>query len=182
MRKRLVFSFVLLVALLFGVWVYTVAMARISLSTPPQMAPEDAQADEIYVDKSDRRLVLLRDGKEIAAYEISLGSAPVGGKSQEGDERTPVGRYEIDWRNPNSIAHLSLHISYPNPEDVAAAKAKGVSPGGNIMIHGIANGWGWLGGTHRAWDWTNGCIAVTNAEMREIWSRVPNGTPILISE
>jgi murein L,D-transpeptidase YafK len=109
-----------------------------------------------------------------------LGGHPVGNKIQEGDERTPEGNYLIDWRNQKSIAHLSLHISYPNQADISQAKALGVSPGGNIMIHGILNGWGWLGRLHSYWDWTNGCIAVTNAEMREIWSLVPDGTPITI--
>lgn len=78
------------------------------------------------------------------------------------------------------MAHLSLHISYPNKADRAAAEAAGENPGGNIMIHGLPNGWGFLGPLHRVWDWTNGCIAVTDAEMREIWALVPNGTPILI--
>ncbi len=148
----------------------------------PEMAAPDQQADMILVDKSARRLSLLRDGAVLRDYRISLGANPEGHKQQEGDERTPEGEYVIDWRNPNSIAHLSLHISYPNQEDKARAATRGVSPGGNIMIHGIANGWGWLGGWHRFWDWTDGCIAVTNAEMREIWSRVPNGTPIRIQE
>ncbi len=149
---------------------------------PPEMAAPDQQADMILVDKSARRLSLLRDGAVLRDYRISLGANPEGHKQQEGDERTPEGEYVIDWRNPNSIAHLSLHISYPNQEDKVRAATRGVSPGGNIMIHGIANGWGWLGGWHRFWDWTDGCIAVTNAEMREIWSRVPNGTPIRIQE
>ena len=103
-----------------------------------------------------------------------------GHKQSEGDERTPEGRYIIDWRNPRSIAHLSLHISYPDEEDVAAAREAGRAPGGNIMIHGLPNGWGALGPLHRVLDWTDGCIAVTNEEMREIWSKVPDGTPIEI--
>ncbi|MEM9796159.1 MAG: L,D-transpeptidase family protein [Pseudomonadota bacterium] len=156
------------------------ALAACSPHVPP-MAPEDQQADAIHVDKSERRLTLLRDGTAIATYDISLGADGDGGhKQQEGDERTPEGSYVIDWRNPNSIAHLSLHISYPNAADIAAAEAAGIDPGGNIMIHGIRNGWGALGGLHRRWDWTDGCIAVTDAEMREIWSLVPNGTPIEI--
>ena len=150
--------------------------------TPPPMAPAHLQADAIYLDKSDRRLILLRDGEEVASYSVSLGGAPEGHKAQEGDERTPTGTYVIDWRNDTSVAHLSLHISYPNTQDRARAEAAGVDPGGNIMIHGILNGWGFLGALHRNWDWTNGCIAVTNAEMQEIWARVPNGTPITITE
>ena len=146
------------------------------------MVPASEQADLIRVDKSDRLLELLRDGQVIQSYSISLGDAPEGHKFQEGDERTPEGDYSIDWRNPNSVAHLSLHISYPNAQDKARAAAAGVDPGGDIMIHGILNGWGFLGPLQRFQDWTNGCIAVTDAEMREIWSLVPNGTPITIQQ
>lgn len=159
---------------------YTKAMARIAPGTPPPMAAPADQADAIRVVKSDRRLDLLHDGRVIRSYRISLGAAPEGHKAREGDERTPEGAYVIDWRNPQSIAHLSLRISYPGAEDTARAAAAGVPPGGDIMIHGLPNGWGFLGPLHRLWDWTNGCIAVTNAEMREIWSLVPDGTPILI--
>ncbi|WP_246251979.1 L,D-transpeptidase family protein [Parasulfitobacter algicola] len=165
-----------------GLVFYTQAMLRMGSGIPPQMASTDQQADAIFVDKSDRRLQLLRDGKVIRDYTISLGDQPLGHKTQEGDERTPVGTYEIDWRNENSIAHLSLHISYPNPADKAQAAQRSVSAGGNIMIHGILNGWGFVGPLQRLADWTNGCIAVTNTEMREIWSLVPNGTPITIQD
>lgn len=161
---------------------YTQIMLRTGSGTPPEMARSDQQADAVLVDKSDRKLVLLRDGKPIREYRISLGANPEGHKTQEGDERTPEGDYVIDWRNADSIAHLSLHISYPNRNDHEQAKARGVDPGGNIMIHGLLNGWGWLGRVHRRWDWTNGCIAVTDAEVREIWSLVPDGTPIEIRE
>ncbi|QPH55225.1 L,D-transpeptidase family protein [Pontivivens ytuae] len=178
MIRRIVISGALLVALTAGGLLYGQVAARTASGTPPPMAPVADQADLVRVDKSDRRLELLRDGAVIAAYDISLGAAPDGHKRQEGDERTPEGRYVIDWRNPNSIAHLSLHISYPNADDVAQAAAAGVSPGGNIMIHGLPNGFGILGRLHLLVDWTDGCIAVTDAEMREIWSRVPNGTPI----
>jgi len=141
--------------------VYTLAMARLDLVTPPEMAASHLQADLIHVDKSERVMALMRDGETIATYEISVGTAGDSGhKQREGD--------------------LSLHISYPNAADIAAAQLAGDDPGGFIMIHGIANGWGWVGNLHRKWDWTDGCIAVTNAEMREIWSLVPNGTPIEI--
>ena len=157
------------------------AMARLDLVTPPPMVPAAERADAIHVDKSDRRLTLLRDGAAIATYEISLGGDGDGGhKAREGDQRTPEGTYFIDWRNDGSFAHLSLHISYPNAADVARAEAASEDPGGFIMIHGLPNGWGWFGRLHLARDWTDGCIAVTNAEMREIWSRVPDGTPIEI--
>lgn len=174
---RLVLVLIALPVMAFG---YTQVMIRTGSGTPPPMAAEVERADMVRVVKAARRLELLRGDEVIRSYEVSLGAAPEGHKLREGDERTPEGRYVIDWRNDSSIAHLSLHISYPNAEDTARAAAEGVSPGGNIMIHGILNGWGMLGGLHRVWDWTNGCIAVTNAEMREIWALVPNGTPIEI--
>ena len=159
---------------------YTKLMARMGSGTPPAMAAATEQADAIVVNKDSREMQLLRDGQVIGRYDISLGASPEGHKREEGDERTPEGTYAIDWRNQNSVAHLSLHISYPNAEDAAQASARGTSPGGNIMIHGLPNGWGVFGRLHLLYDWTNGCVAVTNAEMREIWSLVPNGTPITI--
>ena len=98
----------------------------------------------------------------------------------QGDGRTPEGSYRLDWRNPDSRYHRSIHISYPAPEDRARARRLGVSPGGDIMIHGLPNGRGWIGAAHAGYDWTDGCIAVTNAEMDEIWALVDNGTPIEI--
>lgn len=178
--RRIALGLALVVALGAGVAGYTMLMARIAPGTPPAMAAPDAQADRIVVDKPAREMQLLRDGAVIRRYAISLGAAPEGHKAREGDERTPEGDYVIDWRNARSIAHLSLHISYPNPADTEAAQARGENPGGAIMIHGLPNGWGALGRLHLWRDWTNGCIAVTNAEMREIWSLVPNGTPITI--
>lgn len=168
------------IALPLAAVIYTKAMARLSFGEPPAMAAPDQMADEIRVNKARREMVLLRAGAPIARYDISLGAAPEGHKSREGDERTPEGTYQIDWRNPRSIGHLSLHISYPNAQDLAAAAAQNVSAGGDIMIHALPNGWGALGGLHRLWDWTNGCIAVTNDEMDFIWSHVPDGTKITI--
>lgn len=160
---------------------YTKAAGRLMPGTPPPMAAPEDLADRLLVEKSERRLSLYREGRLLARYRVALGGDPGGGpKRQDGDERTPEGLYRIDWRNDRSIAHLSLHISYPEAGDLAQAAAAGVSPGGNIMIHGLPNGWGFLGGLHRAFDWTDGCIAVTNAEMRDIWARVPTGTEIEI--
>jgi len=136
-----------------------------------------AEADYVQVYKGARRMLLWSRGQVIRAYDVALGFSPVGPKWREGDGRTPEGRYEIDWRNPESEFYLSLHISYPNAADAAAARARGVSPGGAIMIHGegitLASN-----ARPRHGDWTNGCIAVSNAEMEEIWSLVPDGTPI----
>jgi len=175
-----------LLALPLAPFAYTKAMARLAPHlvpvTPPTMAAPADQADRITVDKSDREMKLWQGERLLAHYEIALGGAPEAGhKQQEGDERTPEGRYVIDWRNARSMAHLSLHISYPNAADSAAAAARGVSPGGAVMIHGLPNGWGMLGRLHLLADWTNGCIGVTNAEMEEIWSLVPDGTVIEIT-
>ena len=146
--------------------------------SPPLLA--GAVADRVVVDKSARTLTLLRNGSALKTYRVSLGGAPIGPKRQEGDERTPEGIYRLDARNPRSSAHLSLHISYPDSGDVARARAQGVPPGGLIMVHGITNGFGWAGRLHRLVDWTDGCVAVTNREMDEIWRAVPLGTPIEI--
>lgn len=135
-------------------------------------------ADRIEVRKSERLLLLYADDIEIRRYAVALGGAPIGDKQREGDERTPEGRYVIDWRNADSAYHLSLHISYPDAVDRAEAASRGEDPGGMIMIHGLPDGFGWIGSLHRLIDWTNGCIAVTNSEIEEIWARVPNGTPI----
>ncbi|MGK2859805.1 MAG: L,D-transpeptidase family protein [Thermoanaerobaculia bacterium] len=138
------------------------------------------RADLVVVDKSDRTLTLFRAGRELRTYRIALGPSPEGHKQQEGDGRTPEGRYVIDWRNAKSAFHRSLHISYPNARDRAAARRRGVDPGGAIMIHGLPNGMEWLGAEHVASDWTLGCIAVTSEEIEEIWRVVRDGTPIEI--
>lgn len=182
MRLKPVLVLLALVALLAtGGFGYTKVMARVGSGTPPPSADAASQADLITVSKADKRMQLLRDGKVLRTYRISMGANwDAGHKQQEGDERTPEGRYLIDWRNPRSFAHLSLHISYPNAADTEAAQRANVSPGGNIMIHGLPNGLGLLGSLHHLTDWTDGCIAVTNQEMEEIWSLVPTGTPIEI--
>jgi L,D-peptidoglycan transpeptidase YkuD (ErfK/YbiS/YcfS/YnhG family) len=137
-------------------------------------------ADKVLIEKKERRLTLLSKGEVIKTYKIALGGNPVGPKERQGDNKTPEGTYIIDSRNGNSGYHLSLHVSYPNEKDKRRAKELGVSPGGNIMIHGIKNGFSWVGGSHAKVDWTKGCIAVTNEEMEEIYRFVPNGTIIEI--
>lgn len=144
----------------------------------PALAAEPERADAILVEKAARRLTLLREGRPLATYPVSLGFSPLGHKRQEGDGRTPEGRYRIEWKNPRSLAHLSLKVSYPDARDQAAAQAAGVSPGGDIMVHGLMNGFSWFGPLHRVFDWTQGCVAVSNAEMAEIYARVDVGTPI----
>jgi murein L,D-transpeptidase YafK len=142
--------------------------------------PEGVKADKVIVEKHARQMILLSKGRVVKKYKISLGRNPEGSKVRAGDRKTPEGVYVIDSRNPRSRYHLSLHISYPNTSDIKRAKQLGVSPGGDIMIHGIRNGFGWLGPLHRFVNWTKGCIAVTNREIEEIWRAVPNGTRIEI--
>jgi len=147
---------------------------------PQEPLPPGTRADRVVVHKGRRTLTLMQGATPLKTYRVSLGANPTGRKTQEGDERTPEGSYVLDSRNPQSRFHLSIHISYPNAVDVEAARRAGVRPGGAIMIHGIQNGLGWIGRFHRFWDWTDGCIAVTNSEIEEIWRAVPDGTPIEI--
>jgi murein L,D-transpeptidase YafK len=147
---------------------------------PHQPLPANARADLIVVEKSKRVLTLYQGDAVLRAYPIALGREPDGAKQREGDNRTPEGRYSIDSRNPRSGFHRALHISYPSPADRARARVAGDEPGGDVMIHGLKNGLGWLGRTHRAIDWTSGCIAMTNDEVDELWRIVPDGTPIEI--
>lgn len=145
------------------------------------MTAQAGEVDLVRVDKSERRLELLSGDKVVRSYAMALGANPMGHKAMEGDERTPEGRYLLDWRNPESGYFRSIHISYPNVDDVAAAKRAGVEPGGMIMIHGQPNGYGWWSWLIQMFDWTNGCIAVTDEDMAEIWQMVANGTPIEIN-
>lgn len=155
-------------------------MARIWRSDPPAMVPQAEQADRVEVFKRARRLELKRQGRTIRSYRVALGFAPTGHKEREGDGRTPEGEYAIDGRNPRSAFHLSLRVSYPDEADKARAAARGVPPGGDIFIHGRPNGWRKFFVRHPREDWTVGCVAVTDAEIREIWSLVPTGARIVI--
>ena len=136
------------------------------------------KADKILVEKSRRQLTLIYQGQTVKTYAISLGPNPVGHKQQEGDGRTPEGTYRIDYRNPHSAFHLSLHISYPNASDRADAKKRGAKPGGNIFLHGGSSPSSIVMPETR--DWTLGCIAVTHSEIEEIWKAVVDGTVIEI--
>jgi murein L,D-transpeptidase YafK len=138
------------------------------------------QADYILVEKSRKRLTLFANNKKIKSYRIALGRNPKGPKLIKGDKRTPEGLYIIDSRNPDSKYYLSLHISYPNEIDREIAALAGVSPGGNITIHGTGDKYAWMGKFHAVLNWTDGCIAVTNEEIEEIWRLVPDGTKIRI--
>lgn len=141
---------------------------------------ENGSADRILIEKAERRLTLFSKGAVLKTYRIALGGNPVGPKERQGDNKTPEGTYTIDARNRDSRYHLSLHISYPNEEDQRRARALGVAPGGDIMIHGIKNGFSWVGDAHAEVDWTRGCIAVTDEEIEEIERLAPDGTVVEI--
>ncbi len=141
---------------------------------------EKGPADKVLIEKKERRLTLISKGKVIKTYKIALGGNPNGPKERQGDNKTPEGTYVIDSRNKDSRYHMSLHISYPNERDKKRAKELGVSPGGDIMIHGIKNGFSMVGDLHTGFDWTKGCIAVTDEEIEEIEKLVPNGTIVEI--
>ena len=162
---------ILIVALFAG-------CSHVPVEEPARELRPEPPARLVLVDKSDRTLTLFAGDRPIRTFQgIQLGDAPQGHKRFQGDERTPEGRYTIDYRNPHSAYHLSLHISYPNPADRAYAEARGRSPGGEIFIHGQPNG---LRSGRVAGDWTDGCIALANAEIEELWRLVPDGTPIEI--
>jgi murein L,D-transpeptidase YafK len=146
-------------------------------AVPPSPPPK---VDSVLILKKDHLLELLSGGKVIRTYKVALGRGGLAPKQREGDARTPEGHYIIDSRNDRSGYDRALHISYPNAEDRKRAAQLGVAPGGAIMIHGIKNSFGWMGSAHRLYDWTLGCIAVTDPEIEEIWSIVPVGTPVEI--
>ncbi|WP_018691771.1 L,D-transpeptidase family protein [Algicola sagamiensis] len=139
-----------------------------------------AQVNLVKVDKSERKMYLLESGKVLRTYHITLGENPKGHKQQEGDEKTPEGTYTLDYKKEDSAYYRSMHISYPNKQDRLAAKKRGVSPGGFIMIHGQKNGFGYLASVTQKYDWTDGCIAITNEEMDEFMALVEVGTKIQI--
>lgn len=153
----------------------TWATANHARETSPQASVE--KADFVLVEKSKYRLTLFKNGKSIGEYAVVFGGNPVGHKQQQGDEKTPEGRYTIDNKNPHSKFYKSLHISYPNAADRARAKARGVSPGGDIMVHGQKNGWGSL---TLKFNWTLGCIALSNKDMDAAWARISVPVPIEI--
>ena len=143
-------------------------------------AIQKVPADKILIEKKERRLTLISKGTVLKTYRIALGGNPNGPKERQGDNKTPEGTYVIDSRNKDSRYHLSLHISYSNEKEKKRAKELGVSPGGDIMIHGIKNGFSWVGDFHTEIDWTKGCIAVTDEEIDEIDKLAPNGTIVEI--
>jgi murein L,D-transpeptidase YafK len=160
----------------FRVIVLAVFFATAGLSQPHLATA----VDRIVVVKSTRTMTLSHGGQVLKTYKVALGTEPIGQKERDGDHKTPEGEYVIDWKEPQSRFHLALHVSYPNAPDRARAHRLGVSPGGSIMIHGLEKKYAWVGPLHRYVDWTDGCIAVTNAEIEEIFRLVPVGTPVEI--
>lgn len=155
-------------------------IAIIILLLVPNVSLGLEKADLVLVTKTDSKLFLKKNGKILKAYRVAFGANPVGHKQQEGDERTPEGRYVLDYKKEDSAFYRSIHISYPNAADKKRAKEAGVNPGGFIMIHGQKNGWGWLSWITQRFNWTDGCIAVSNKAMDEIWDSINIGTPIEI--
>ena len=138
------------------------------------------QADQVIVIKSQHKMTLLAHGVPIKVYQVALGTGGLDPKQREGDNKTPEGKYILDAKNTNSRFHIAFHISYPNAVDKARAKAQGVAPGGDIMIHGVEKKYEYLGALQHNYDWTEGCIALTNPEIQEFAKLVPLGTPIEI--
>jgi len=136
------------------------------------------KADKVIVIKSNKKMYLKNNNKILKEYNVVFGANPNGHKQYEGDERTPEGQYILDYKKSDSAYYKAIHISYPNEQDKQQAKAKGVNAGGQIMIHGQPNGLGRLAFLTQQFNWTDGCIAVTNKEMNEIWAMVDAGTPI----
>jgi murein L,D-transpeptidase YafK len=152
----------------------------LTLCTSVALAVPQEKATRILVLKKEHKMELFSGDKIIKTYTVALGRGGLAPKQRQGDHLTPEGLYQIDRRNSNSRFYRALHVSYPNETDRERARKLGVDPGGDIMIHGIRNGLGWLGSMQSTIDWTNGCIAVTDAEMDEIWNLVPDGTPVEI--
>jgi murein L,D-transpeptidase YafK len=171
-RPLLVAGAVLAVALvaLAGVLVWA--------DLPYPHLPAGAKADRLVVLKGRHELLLLSHGRTLATYRVALGKHPAGPKQQQGDGRTPEGLYFIDYHKPDSSFYRALHLSYPSAADWKRATARGVDPGGAIMIHGVRPRLRALGRLHRLVDWTDGCIAVTNPEMDQIFAAVSDGTPV----
>lgn len=146
----------------------------------PQLSFSMQKADMVLVIKSESKLYLKRNGNILRTFHVALGENPKGHKQQQGDERTPEGRYILDLKKDDSAYYKAIRISYPNKTDRARARQLGVNPGGSIMIHGQKNGFGHLARITQRYNWTDGCMAVTDEEMDEIWRAVDVGTPIEI--
>lgn len=155
-------------------------LAIIIIFVLPNYAFGIEKADMVLVVKSAAKLYLMKNNSVLSEYKVAFGANPNGHKQKEGDERTPEGLYVLDYKKSDSSFYKAIHISYPNENDKKRAKKAGVNPGGAIMIHGQKNGLGWLSWITQRFNWTDGCIAVSNSAMDEIWESVSVGTPIEI--
>ncbi|MCB1337213.1 MAG: L,D-transpeptidase family protein [Maritimibacter sp.] len=164
----------LIAAAAFAIW----QGGRVPPVVIPDRPPLEGRIDRIVIEKQARRLTVYRDGAALKSYRVALGFSPVGDKARQGDGRTPEGLFRIDRRNAQSAFHLSLGIDYPQPDDVARARAGGYSPGGDIFIHGQPNGYDHV--PTLGYDWTEGCIALADAEIEELWRATPMGTEVEI--
>lgn len=156
------------------------AALMLAVAAPVVSAEDFPLAEKVVVEKENRKLHLMRDGEPFRTFDIALGIEPIGDKSKEGDFRTPEGTYLLDARNPDSDYFLSIRISYPDGQDRREAAQEGVDPGGQIMIHGQPNTPTYSAAYYKTSDWTNGCIAVSNSDMIDIWLMTPNNVPIEI--
>ena len=165
-------------------WQGCILVAVVALAlcrgTVAETHPEPRQADRIVVVKSQRTMTLMSRGQVLRTYKVALGRTPVGAKQRQGDGKTPEGEYVVDAKNAHSQFHRALHVSYPSAADRELAHKLGANPGGDIMIHGLPPKYAWVGAAHRTTDWTEGCVAVTDAEIDEIWNLVPVGTVVEI--
>ena len=166
----------LLVFALAEIW--AVNASSPTRETPAQSAEASQIVDRIVVVKSTRTMTLENNGRVLKTYKVALGGDPIGAKERQGDHKTPEGEYFVDAKNAHSQFYLALHISYPNAADRVRARKLGAAPGGDVEIHGLGKKFGWIGARHRITDWTDGCVAVTNEEIEEIFSMVPVGTRV----
>lgn len=180
--RRLPFFSVLLLVIAVFLGSYFYFSHRSDARNVPALLPSGQLADQVIIEKGARRLTLMRRGEAIATYSVRLGFAPIGQKMREGDGKTPEGHYRIDRRNDRSAFHLSLGLNYPTAAQRVVAKEKNIDPGGDIFIHGQPNHLGdsadLVGGL--PYDWTEGCVALSNNDMRTIWQHVALGTPVIV--
>jgi murein L,D-transpeptidase YafK len=166
--------------ILYALSAIALATSAIPVFQGSAQASDFTVADKVLVEKGKRKLHLMKGGVAFRSFDIALGIRPVGDKEKEGDFKTPEGNYLLDARNPDSEYFLAIHVSYPDPIDRAEARSKGVDPGGAIMIHGQPNDPTRSEAYYRTQDWTNGCIAVSNSDMIDIWLMTAENTPIEI--
>jgi murein L,D-transpeptidase YafK len=159
----------------------TATLLFVGIAASWAASPSDrGHPDQILILKSARTLTLMSEGKILKTYKVALGAQPVGAKDRQGDHKTPEGKYFVDAKKNPSRFYLALHLSYPNEADKEKARKLGANPGGDVEIHGLGKAYGYVGSAHRLRDWTDGCVAVTNEEIEEIFRLVPVGTPVEI--